>query len=635
MLNSIRSQLKGVAAWIFAIVGIAAFSVVGVPNLANFGQRPPIKVGGQAVNQQEIADAFNRELQRLQSEANRTFTRDEAIATGLPQRVVADIAARTTVMVEADKLGITMPRDLVREILGRDETFQNRLSGEFDETVLLQILQQNNLTLRQFDQLARSDMKRQQLITAISAGGRAPRALVDFYVARETEQRKISWLTITPAMAGAIAEPTPEDLQSWYDTNAPAYTNPEYRTFSIAYFRSEDFSDGMTIEEDELRQIYEINRERLYEQPERRTLYQLTYENEADAIAAVDRLRDGVPFETLAIEKGISLAAATLENTSREEMLNQEVAAAAFTAENDAGTILNPVSGIFGSTIVQIVEVTPAETQSFDEVREAIEQSRLAQETQQLIIGKLEEVEEQRDSGISLKEAAEIAEVKFTTVGPMDRFSLAPGGNPIIDNIPAEALEEAFALEEGEESDAIELGNNAGYVLLSVDEITPPTVRPYEDVAADVETAWQQNARRMKVTELANSLAQRVKDGEDLSAIADEFERTPITETLRIANPSHDSIASTLHDTIFDADIGSTVTGNANSENARIVVTIEDISFARGDISGLRLEAFRDFVGNQINQELLNAYINTLQETHDVQVNQTVIDRIFSPDSFQ
>ena len=83
MLNNIRGALKGVVAWMFAIVGIAAFSVVGVPSLQNFGAQDPIKVGNVTVTQREVQNVFNREILNLQRQSGRAYTREEALTSGL------------------------------------------------------------------------------------------------------------------------------------------------------------------------------------------------------------------------------------------------------------------------------------------------------------------------------------------------------------------------------------------------------------------------------------------------------------------------------------------------------------------------------------------------------------------------
>lgn len=631
ILNNIRGALKGVGAWIFAIVGIAAFSVVGVPSLSNFQQKPPIKAGDVSISQQELVETFNRELRRLQQQSNRAFTREEALATGLPQRIVQDMSARAVVKLEAEKLSLAMPRALVRDVLGRNEIFQNRLTGKFDNAVLQNILQQNGLSASQFDRQIRDDLIRQNLIEAVGAGTDAPRALTDIHLARQTERRQISWMSVTDAMSADTAEPTTQELQTWYEQNPERYTTPEFRTISIAFLRNSDFQKGLSIPEEELRTTYEANRERLYEELQKRTLYQLTYENEADSAAAVARLREGTPFEILARERGLSLEAATQAETLQSEIVDTAVGEAAFAESAQIGTILGPIKGLFGTTIIQVVDIIPATSRSFDEVREELETAQLSQQTQRMVYDSVEQIEQARDDGTSLGEAATEVGVSVQTFGPVDRLSFTPGG-VILDDIPGQALEEAFALDEGEESEAIELRDGTGYLMLSVDQITEPALKPFADVADQVEAGWRSLQRRERIDATAQMIVTRMQDGETMETIAESFERAPIREAIDLANRAHDTISETLHDDIFSADKNAVIIGDARGGSARIVVEIRDISFVRGAISPAQVQGFRQYLGLQLNQELLEAYVNTLREDYDVEINQALIDRIFSVD---
>jgi len=631
MLNSIRGAMKGVFAWLFAIVGIAAFSVVGVPELQNFQQKPPIKVGSEVVTQRDLTTAYNRALRQEQSQAGRRFTQDEATAERIKSRVVSDLTVQAVTRLEANTLGMTMPRQTVTEILGRQELFQNKLSGKFDEQVLADILRANEITPRQFDQLIREDLLRQTLLEATAAGGDAPRALADMHLARQKDQRTVTWLSVTDAMTDGPVDPTPEDLQAWYDTNSAAYTTPEVRIFSVASLRNADFEEGLEVPEEELREIYEANRATRYEEPERRTLYQITYPSEGEAEAAAARLRNGEPFETLALERRTTLAASTLTNTSLKDMVDQTVAEAAFAAPAEAGTIIDPIKGLFGSTVVQIVDTQPGSLKSFESVRDEIRTAILSQQTERLVYEKLEAIEEQRDFGTSLREAAEQNEVRLTQFGPVDQFSLTPGG-AILDGIAAEALEAAFDLSEGEDSDAIEVDDGAGYLLLTVDEVRDPQLKPFDDVAADVEAAWRANEKEKRVTTLANAIAERVRAGESLSKMGDSYDRAPITETFAINTPSHNTFSPAARQALFMADKGDTLVGDALGSGVKIVSTVTEIDFARGGINALELDSFQQYIGLQLNQELLQAYVQTLQDDYGVTLNQPLIDRTLSFD---
>ncbi len=631
VLNNIRGVLKGAMAWVFVIVGVAAFSVVGVPSLQNFSQKPAIKAGSVVIDQNEVLEAFNLAIRQEQSQLNRAYTREEALTSGLPQQIIGSLTSSAAIQYESQKMNLAMPRSLIREVLGQNPTFQNPTTGEFDQSIMERLLTNLNLSPSQFERMMRRDLLQSNLLSALQANTNAPRTYLDVVIARQTERRDISWLSITDDLAGEAVAPTPEDLQNWYNANTQTYTDPEYRTFSMVLLRNADFQKELTIPEDELRATYDANRERLYETPEKRTLYQLTFDENSDAALAVERLRQGTPFETIAIERGTTLQAATLTEASKADIVDTSVSEAAFAPTAENGAILDPIKGLFGSTIVQIVDISPKEVRSFEDVREELETSFLSQKTDRLVYDALALVQEGLDDELPLSEAAKKAGLTVTQVGPVDNATLTPGG-AILSDIPISAIQEGFILEEGDEPEPMELVQEDGYAFIIVDEIIDPALKPFEDVSSIVENAWKNDEISKRISKTADALAERVKAGESLESIAEGFERAAIKETIELAAPTHETISTELHTDIFNAEKDAILVGNALGRSVKVIAQIHDISFDRSAINQSQFQSFGQFLGRQIDQELVEAYVQTLQQEYKVEINQPLIDRLFSLD---
>ena len=372
MLRQVRGALKGIGAWFVIALLVLAFGLWGVPELRDFTQRPPLRVGETSYSSQSILNEFNRQVAQRRDESGGAFSRDDAIEAGLPDLVVSSLATRSVLKQEAENMGLAMPRRLVRDYLQEDERFQNPATGRFDRFSLQSILQANSLSVRQFEALLKEDMMRTQLVEAVSAGPGAPSEMARAMLAREIERRRVGYLTITDDMAGVPAEPTPEDLRAYYEANPSAFTAPEYRTFTAVILDYADFREGLEAPEEELRRLFEARRAQLYESPEKRTIYQITYDTESEAQAAASALRQGKPFEYIASEKGLTLNAVTFTEIERGDLLDPSVAEAAFAADLEEGGVTDPIKSLFGWTVVQLAGVTPPESRSFEEVREEI-----------------------------------------------------------------------------------------------------------------------------------------------------------------------------------------------------------------------------------------------------------------------
>lgn len=628
MLSKVRGTLKGPVAWLVVILLVLAFALWGVPSASQLLTGAAVKVGGESFSQTYVNRQFDQAFQRSARESGGQFTREAAIASGLPAQVVDRIVTQSALSQYAERMNLSLPREAIRDYLQENENFQNPATGQFDRPTLEAILTSNGLTIEAFEEIMREDLTRAQLIDALVSSAPVPDAFVGPIILRETERRRIAYLTVTEEMAGEAVEPTPEDLQTYYEQNPSFFTAPEYRTFDLLVLRESDFREGLEAPEEEMRRLYEIGKERLYDKPELRTVYQLTFETEAEALAAVADLNQGKPFENLVSERGISLEAATFTDAQRRDLLDPAVADAAFAEGLEAGDAPAPVRSLFGWTVIQIVNVTPAESRSYEEVRPEIETAYLENDIRRRIQDAIDEIEEIRDTGAELAEAAAEAGLEVETIGPIDRVSFAPGG-AIIDKVPGEALAEAFALDEGEQSEALRLSTEEGYFFVSLREIIPPALKPYDYVEADVERGWRDQERSNRISATVTEIRDAIANGETLETVAERFERAPI-ELVIDRRFQNEIISNAFNERIFFADLNELVTASAGVSGAQIIAEVREVGFGRNLISPAEEQRLAELVGFQLDQELVDAFISSIREDYGVTLNNSQIDALFS-----
>ncbi|MGF1543738.1 MAG: SurA N-terminal domain-containing protein [Parvularculaceae bacterium] len=626
MLKQIRDSVKNIVFLFVMALIVLAFAAGEVPGLRNFAQPAALTVGDARFTRVDVENEFNRQITSRRVQSGGDFDRSQAIAEGLPLQIVQDMATRSALQQAARDIGLAMPRDVVRETLSSDPRFQNPRSGEFDLEALDGILRQYNLTAPEFERIMREDLLRGQLVDAAAAGPGAPPSIAAASLLREAERRDVAYVTVTEDMAGIPEEPTPDGLRQYYEENAALFTAPEQRRFTAVVLREADFRDGLETPEEELRRLYELNKARLYEQPEKRTLYQTNFDAEADAAAAAASLREGEEFEAIAERRGLSLDAVTFTDVSKADILDPAVADAAFEAQPDA--VVGPIKGLFGFTVLQIVDVTAPETQTFEDVREEIEGELLANDARKKLFEAVEAIEEARDTGATLVEAAEQAGLAVETYGPIDRFSFGPGGE-IVDGVPGEVIAEAFALEEGAESVERELAEKAGYFFVAVDEVVPPAVKDFEIVEPEVERRWRTKERDGRIADAVGQIRQTIADGGTIEDAASPFDRAPIRETIDRRPDELGVLSPSLVERTFSAAKGDVVSGPAGDSGAQTVLLVEDVSYDAADGAAARLAALSQFVALQVDQELLDAYAVSLRQDLGVTVKTETIAEIF------
>lgn len=626
MAKKLSGTMKNAGAILLAAPLILAFAAWGVPEIRQFTRSYAVRIGKQGIPAAEVQKEFDRFItnRRLANEGE--FDREAAIAAGAHNQVVQSLAARMALDHESQKMGLSVPREMVRQFLQTNEQFKNPRTGKFDNEALSGIMREYNYTVREFEDRLQSDMLRNQLMSAVGANGAAPKAFMDALVLRETEMRTVSYLTVTEDMAGGASSPTPEALKEYYAKNTSQFMAPEYRKFSAVILKSSDFADVRSVSEEDLLKAYEANKSR-YETPERRTVYQITFEDEAAAKAASDALKSGKPFESIAAENGKTLAEVTLADAQERDILDPKVGAAIFGA-SEAGAVVGPVKGVFGYSLAQVAAITPATVKPFAEVRSEIEQEAQSQDSKKKLFDVIEAIENERDTGASLADAASKAGTISIEYGPVDSYSFGSGGE-IVAGVPGEVLREAFKIEEGEETDAIELADKSGYYFIAVTEVTPPAPIPYEQVADEVLARWTKSDRESRIAGVVASIREAVEKGQTLKDAAAPLNRAPIVEEMSRRNAGQ-TFAAPMLEQIFTAAKGDAISGPAAAGDAQIIVTVDNIAFNTGAVSPDEIYVFAQYIGNQLGQELVDAYTDSVVADARVKIDQTQIDALFT-----
>jgi peptidyl-prolyl cis-trans isomerase D len=575
------------------------------------------------------ASQIDKEFARFVTNQRATdpnFDRAAAIKAGVPSSLVNSLATRTAVDLEVKKLGLQMTDEMVQEFLQSSEQFKNPRTGKFDSEALTSILQTYNYQPQEFRDQIGDDLRREQLTSALSSGAPAPRPLIEVMLLREFERRTVSYLTITDELAGQAKEPTQKALEDYYAARSGDFMAPEYRTFAVVPLKTEQFVDRSLVSEEAVRKLYDAQKAR-YAQPEKRTLYQTRFDTEGAAKAAADRLKAGVPFEAIAQEAGAELAALTQTDVTKRDIVDPGVADATFAEGLAAGAVVGPVKGVFGYTVAQIVDIHPATTKPLEEVRAAIETEMLAQDSRRRLFEAVEAIESERDTGASLEDAARKAGLAIERFGPVDSYSFGKGGE-IVGGVSGEVLQTAFSLEDGDESEATEFADKSGYYFVSLTDIAASARMPFAEVRGEVEQKWRESEREGRLNATVKKVRDTLTAKKSLAEAAAPLNRAPVSVTLTRQGNS-EAFSAEVVDQLFAVGKGEAVSGPVGIGSGQVVAVVDDIAFDASEVTPQTFDAFVQYVGNQLDQELFSAYASTVREDYGVKIDQKQIDALF------
>jgi len=469
-----------VLVWVLMAMLVAGLGGFGVTSFGG-GTASIATVGDRPIAVTDYARALQQELQAFSAQIGQPVTMEQAQTLGLDRQVRQRLITAAALDNEAARIGLSVGDARVAQEIMANDAFKG-VSGAFDRETYRFTLERNNLTEPAFESRVREDLSRSLLQGAVAGGFVAPAPMVSALQSWIGEKRGFTLLRLTEAdLPVPLPDPTDADLRAFYDANAALFTAPEARRITYAALLPEMLADTIQLDEVALRAAYDA-RIAEFVQPERRLVERLVFPTDADAAAARARLDAGEPFEALVEERGLTLADIDLGEQSRQDLGAAGEAVFALTEPGVAG----PLPSDLGPALYRMNGILVAQTISFEDAREALAAEQMTDAARRAIADRIEELDDLLAGGATLEELASGSGLQLGTI------DYAPDLDAPIAGYEAFRTA-AAAVQDGDFPELIEL-EDGGLVALRLDDIIPPTLKPYDSVAEEVATAWRADA---------------------------------------------------------------------------------------------------------------------------------------------
>ena len=622
MLEIVRKAVKSWVAKVFLGLLVASFAVFGIGDVftASLGSSVA-SVGEQKISVERFLAAFNQQTRTMSQRFGQPIDTAMARQLGLDRQVVGQLASEATLDHAMAELELSAPDEVVARTIRNDPSFGG--AGDFDEASYRYAIANAGYTVESYEDEIRRTLARNQLTAALVAGAPAPAGAAETLYLYQEETRRFDYVVLNTADHGEDpGAPDEAALAAFHEENAALFSSPEARDVVFLHLDIDELAKGFEADEDELRALYD-NRATLYQLPERRALYQIVFDDAAEAAAAKARIDAGeIDFDGLLAERGETRLDVSLGDLAKGELATAS-ADAAFAA---AGVgVVGPVDTGFGAALIDVAAVTPAETVPFEDARAelAIDLQRSA--ALDAAPGLAGEIEDMRAGGATLEEIAGELSIELGVVKGLDET----GADGFPDD--PEFIEEAFSAEDGEERDMIET-DGGDFFVLRVDRITPTALRPLADVRAEVETAYAAAARRDALEDRIKAALERVDSGEMLALIADEAATDMETEGPLTRTGQWAAIPPQLVRDLFAKPMGGAgyapAPGRADAFVIAQVVGIEAPEI--DDVARDAIEQLNRDLGQMAGADALELYLVAKQEEAGVEVNAQLIESILS-----
>lgn len=639
MISGFRKYLGTWAARALFLVLVVSFGLWGVADvLRNLGGATWVaKVGDRTIEPAQMDDAFRRNM----SAALRNMHRNEAtpeIRRAVAGQTLEQLISQAAIAQQADRLGIAVPDDAVRQAVTQIPAFQSP-NGEFDRQLFNNVLRNNGMTEDGLLRLVRADLAQRQMMEPVRAAAAAPKALVDALYAAQHERRSFDLVDIPiPSVPADAAAPSDDVLRRYYDNNPWLFSTPEYRRIKAVELTAESLAKRMEISEQDLRAAYDQRRSE-FVVPAKRSARIIAARDEAQARQLASDWRAGAEWarmEELAKQAGAT--AVELTDATDQEFPEPDLAKAVFSAPRD--TILDPVKTATGWDVVQVTKIIEGSAKSFDDMRDELRQRIATERTGDQLYTNANKVEDTLATGAGLTELPDDLGLVALT-GTLDANGNTKEGRPA--PIPGSPelrkaiIEAAFRLPKDEPPRLIGLPTSGGgqdYYAVSVDEITPPSRKGFDDVRAEVLESWQRAQARHGAEESAAGLLAAVNAGRTLEAAARAAGLTVRQTPLIAAGQPVEGVPPAMVQTLFSLKKGDPTMAEQPAGAAApgfIVAVVSQIEVPDPKADPLGYEQARDRLTRSIGEDLQIAMVSALRNRARPQINQTLLNQIVQP----
>jgi peptidyl-prolyl cis-trans isomerase D len=624
ILDNLRKGAGRLFGMILMGLLVLSFAVWGIADIfTGYGSQTLIKVGDTEINPQDYTRAQQDVLRVMSSNAGRSLSLQEARESGLEKRVLERLIGGAAVDSHAKDLKLGVSDKAILEGIMKESAFQDS-TGNFSALAFQQALRNMSLTEQGYLAGERERNLRRQLLATVGKSPAASQVFLNALNNYNNETRSLRYVLVPKSAAGAVPDPTEEDLKRFYDNHHAQYTQPQLRKVGVLAVTPEAVKDKVQITEDDLKATFERDKDKLGT-PERRRVQQISFADNAAANAAHQKIEGGTDFIALAKEQGLSESDIDLGLLKRTEMADAAIADAAFQLEKDK--VSEPVTGQLGRTVLlRVTAIEPGKIVTLEDAKPELEKKLLKERAQGAIFDLHDKIEDERASGTQLSEVAGKFKLNYQVYDQVDRKGQGPDGKALELPQKTDLLNAIFATDSGVENDPID-AKDEGLIWYEVLGVTPQQLKPFDQVKDEVGRDWRLDEERTRLAKYTDDLVKQLVAGKTLDELAKELNTEVLpSEPLKRSGLTVNvlPVAVTQAFTLPQGGYGSAPSGVNES---RIVFQVDTITPAP-PLDAATTAALERQLKQFMGEDIIGEYFSALESRYGVTVNQQALAKL-------
>ena len=609
------------------------------------GAGAAVRVGDRSVSEEEFLSEMQRLNQRF-SELYGDRWNELRSQVDLAGQTASYFIDRELQLEEAKRVGIRITDEELREAILENPTFTDE-NGEFlgAETYQRIIRAYFRMSPQEFERRYTEDLIIGKLNGLLERGlwvsdEEAERA---YRQQRETADFDAVQLSYESHLGEVIV--TEDEARTAYDLTAEEYRRDEQRVVRYLLVETSKLRRLLPVEDDDLRAYYEEHQEEFLEDEQanaRHILIRLAPDASGEQEAATKLRADAVAQMAITGAEFAELAAKHSEDPGSKDnggdlgwfargRMVPEFEEAVFSAK--PGDIVGPVKSQFGYHIIRVEGFRPEHQRPFEEVEEQVRfrvtEGRASAEAEVRSTALASRLQSEQPEGQEAWQAIadEDEAVVLNQSPPFASEEVIPGIGE-----GSQIAEEAFKSEVGDIRGPLAVPR--GWIVWQLEEIKPEGVASFDDVRTQVEQLLRRDRAMEIAAEQGQLLAVRWQQGEEITALAEEFGST-VTEARdhRRGTPvGAIGVIPALEEGVFESGEGEVLEPISAGPRGVVVVKVQGLTLVGAEELARELDAARSRLLAERSNQLLRSILNERRRETVVTVDNELLQR-FAPTS--
>ena len=500
----------------------AAWGAYGIVNLNFSTSSFAAEAGGKQISLDQAHNAWIREQGQLQQQYGGNIP--ASVQKSAQDQLLESLISDALLAQHTEQLGYRVSD---AELIARIRSFPAfQVAGQYSPDAAKEVLAENRLTIDDFKEELRSDLRREQLLDGIVSSEFVTPTEAARAQALRDQEREIQYAIVPADRYKSDAPIDAAAIDAYYKAHRADYLVPESVDLRYAQLTLAQVASSQTVTDADLQAAYDKDKSR-FVLPERREASHILIPFGKDPAAALQQAnqilgmaKSGQDFAALA--KKYSQDPGSAKNGGSLGWIDRSGFVAPFADAlfnmKSVGDIVGPVKTQYGYHIIRLDGIQPGRTKTLAEARPELE-AQLKQSQATNRFGDIEDSLQSRlqDPGVTL---ASLAKEFNLTTGEVPQFMEGTGGAPLGQ---AKALQsQLFG------ASAAATGTLGGPVILDNDRMAifevatrqPAHVKPLAEVRDVIVAALQKQRETDAALAAANAARTQLAGGASFDQVA-------------------------------------------------------------------------------------------------------------------